>query len=525
MAISQAEIDEMDKISGLSEQEFNDMDNIAMGVQPEQQQPLKGGVEKKYLNITPSGIAKGIADNTLSAVFAPLTAAKNNISVKEGFKKNKSAVQRYREENPTPIKDTVLDIAGYTGLSYIPGLQPVAAAKNATTAAKIGNWVLNSAKLGAIPGIMEGYSKGGFGEAGKGALTGSAVAGGLMAGIPVVGKVGKSIINNPTVKKGVAKTLEYLTSVPEEYTQRALEKELAGKTIFKGKFDTKDINENYKKAGKKAIEGFQDAKLKANQELNDATLNLNNLEEINRNQLANDIIEELDKYSYGGEANAALEQKGKDIYNYLDEIVNRKSNSDLHVTKRNIQNMIRSKYGAETGEGLNALKDVARISPEYEAANAMEQKLHDINDLLGGMNRKTIASKLRNAETDATIRSGYNQAAEDLNDIVAQEYKFLDDVKDLRAREALEKWFPGQGGGSGFGNLLRTGIIGGAPTAAAITHNPSLLGALGLISPKFTGQGTIKNLGLLNKLLEGNNFMGNVARRVVPAAIISGYGN
>ena len=154
----------------------------------------------------------------------------------------------------------------------------------------------------------------------------------------------------------------------------------------------------------------------------------------------------------------------------------------------------------------------------------MEQKLHDINDLLGGMNRKTIASKLRNAETDATVRSGYNQAAEDLNNLVAPEYKFLDDVKDLRAREALESWFPGQGGGfgseQGFGNIIRNAVAGaGLPTAATVSHNPWLLLGVPAVSPKLMAQGTIKNLGRLANLGEKIQNSPLAQRLLTPLAV------
>lgn len=509
------------EIEGDTPPSEQDLDNIFKNTNTQnleqQQEPIKAGVQKTYLNVTPSGIAKGVTDNTLSALFAPYRAMKDNTNLVEGFKANKERVKNYRENNPTPGKDFILDTAAY---SLIP----------VSRAAGLPGVVSNVARYGALPGALEGYSKEGWGGAAKGALGGSAIAGGIMAGIPVVGNVAKKIANSPFTKNLTSKTVKILTSVPEEYTNRAIEKELAGKSILKGKFDKKDLNQNYRQAGKKAIEGFQEAKLKANQELNDATLNLNKLEEINNKELTDNIINELDKYAYGGEANAAIEQKGNDIYNYLDEIANRKSNSGLHVTKRNIQNAIRNKYGQETGEGINALKDIARIindklykiSPEYEAANVAEQKLHDINDLLGGMNKKTIASKLRNAETDATIRSGYNQALEELNNLVDPQYKFLEDVNDLRAREALEQWYPGQFGPSGspegFGNLVKSSLIGGA--AALGTHNPlaALTGALS-VSPKIMGQGIIKGLGGLQNI--NNSFVGDVSRRVLPAALIA----
>ena len=82
----------------------------------------------------------------------------------------------------------------------------------------------------------------------------------------------------------------------------------------------------------------------------------------------------------------------------------------------------------------------------------------------------------------------------------------MDDLNDIRAREALEKLFPGQGGGSGseqgFGNLLRTATMGAAGGTAAIAKKPWALSAVLAMSPKFMAKGTIKNLGFLNRNLD-----------------------
>lgn len=97
---------------------------------------------------------------------------------------------------------------------------------------------------------------------------------------------------------------------------------------------------------------------------------------------------------------------------------------------------------------------------------------------------------------------------------------FMDELNDLRAREALEEWFPGQGGGSGstqgIGNLLRTAIIGGAPTSAVLTHNPLALMGLGMISPKFMANGTIKNLGRYKKFADKIPSKPGKAQRILP---------
>lgn len=203
------------------------------------------------------------------------------------------------------------------------------------------------------------------------------------------------------------------------------------------------------------------------------------------------------------------------------------------------------------------------LSPEYAQINDELKLINSVKNDIGGpagINQNTLAAKLKGIGQEGNTLSNMDERLRNLNTMLDREYKFFDDAKRIaneqaaqnemlkligadsklrnprlldnitdagrlealdklqqrtgvnfmdeleavRAREALEQWFPGQGGGSGssqgFGNLLRTALIGGAPTAAAITHNPAALLGLGLVSPKLTAQGAIKNIGLINNL-------------------------
>ena len=240
-------------------------------------------------------------------------------------------------------------------------------------------------------------------------------------------------------------------------------------------------------------------------------------------------------------------------------------NDVLKRTANQVNNFLRSKF------------------PEYKAPNDMYSLIMDVERGLDGAN--TIAGKIKGIGSEGNLLSGlderlknidtllpsknkfYNQAKDliksenEINAIrnaIGQQYErnprllanrtdeafetaindlqrktgvnFMDELQKIRAREAFEKWFPGQGGGSGssqgFGNLLRTALIGGAPTAAAITHNPVALLGLGAVSPKFTGKGTIQNLGKLNQMAQGwqNLVPENVQRLLTPALIQLGVG-
>lgn len=206
-----------------------------------------------------------------------------------------------------------------------------------------------------------------------------------------------------------------------------------------------------------------------------------------------------------------------------------------------------------------------RNSNEYARVNDRYSLLRDVEKELAGnqgVSASTIGSKLQNIGSSGNLVSGLDSRLKNVDTLLDKQYKFYDEAKDLvdtvnkqnemlrligsanyernprllgnitdeareialqdlqkqtgvnfinqldeiRAREALERFFPGQGGGSGsaqgFGNLLRTSIIGGAPTAAAITQNPLALTGLLSVSPKFAGQGTIKNIGSLYRLLD-----------------------
>lgn len=436
--------------------------------------------------------------------------------------------KRLEAENKNIDKETKKDIAKmWTGgaLEIASAAIPVGGGlKLATKLARAGKPAIARAAgsiLKNTPGLAASGAVGGFGGAlrnGKetiqdylkdtaiGAASGVALGKGLQYG----SKAGKAILDSEAVKKGVPKVLELFTSVPAEYSERAIRKELAGDSIFKGKFNRKDLDEAYKEAGSRAIKGLKNAELDANIAIDAATKNLNNLPAINRTKLTEEIVEDLDKFRRGGSRNAALDEKSAQIYEYLNEIANDTYNSDLSATKGKIQNLISSKYGQETGEGVRALKGIGNkiketldeLSPEYAAANETRANLYDIKNILGGLNKKTLASRLRNVEGDASVRSGYNQAAEALENLVSPQYKFLDEVKDLRAREALEQWYPGQYGGSGTpqgaANLLRASGIG---TLGAITHNPiaTILATLA-VSPKIHAQGTIRNIGKLKNL-------------------------
>ena len=237
--------------------------------------------------------------------------------------------------------------------------------------------------------------------------------------------------------------------------------------------------------------------------------------------------------------------------------------------KANYSNDIFGNYG---NSGIKSIAGdinqyLRKLNPEYSKINDELRLLHGVkNDITGGqgLNQNTFSGKLRNIGSEGNVLSNMDERLKNLDTLLDNEYKFysdaerlantqrtqnemintlgikqkmrnprllenikdekglealnnlqkqtgvnfMDELENVKAREALESFFPGQGGGSGssqgFGNLLRTSIIGGAPTAAIIAHNPAALAGLTAVSPKLMGQGTIKAIGALNNITNKN---------------------
>ena len=664
---------------------FTDSDVDEVAAQLNSQLPTQTKQQPKQnkgMDITPSGIVKKIdkvGENIGAALAAPIVANINKTSVQDAFNKNIKKINEYNKQKASPMRDFAVDTAGY---SLIP----------ASRATGLPGFVSNVVRFGALPGALEGL-KNGVGDSIKGALGGSAVAGGIQAALPPlargVGKGFQKIAENPNVQKGVAKTVEVLTSVPEKLANRAIQSELAGQSLLKGKFNPetayqgierklrtakgtlptkqqyqkqyKEIgnqvrqklnnntvnesvfDEQIAKLGQKATNGLEFLKTDAENKLMNVLEALDN-KIAGTNNVKNAVDGIINQFGKGGVYNSAIEEAPQ-VVGYLDEALSKDGLTlrDLHRIKERLYDLGYQADNLKQGTAAKVARGTAgqinnylrSVAPEYIQPNETYATIVNLEKELGGLNKNTIGGKLKNYGDSSQILSGFKDKLQRLNNILPDEMKFLDEVQNinskrlaqeqltsnlpesilndiskhqnaplevqntlerfapdelnafrniydkqttqndimktiagqqyernprllanrndlkaeealeylqeqsgikfmdelenLRAREALEKWFPGQGGGSGseqgFGNLLRTSIIGGAPTAALLTHNPAAVLGLGLVSPKITGQGLIKGLGNLrnigNKLINADGFVGNVARRVLPAATVS----
>lgn len=482
--------------------------------------------EKKGIDITPSGLARKVAIGISTPIRQVLYKESPEVARDKATEQIEAPFSGRPLSKGQGVSNLINTTAFAADVSPYFTMPQLNAVKGVGLGAKAANLGLTGAYQSGIAGGLESLKQEGDLS---GVGTGSFVGGATSAALPVGGKVVSMGLNSPIFKNSFSGVTSLTSSVPYEYIQRALDKELAGKSILKGKFDTKDLNQNYYEAGQKAINGLKELELQANKNLNIATKNLNNYPLVDREQLTQKLVNQIDNYANSGTRNSALDEKGKDIYNFLEQVANDTDNVSLDATKDQIQNLVKSKYGAESGAGINALKEMGHtiketldtMSPEYALANENRAKLFEIKDTLNGLNKKTIATKLRNADTDANVRNAYNQAAEELDSLVSPENKFLEDVRDLRARESLEQWYPGQYGGmgsqSGVANLVRGGAAITGLSNAALTHNP-LLAPITVVSmsPKLGAKNSIRAIGALNNFAANENKFNKTAQRLLP---------
>ena len=275
-------------------------------------------VKKGGINLTPSGIANSISSNISAGLDAPIVALRDNIPLNEAFQQSKERIQSARDNDSlAKAQDFLTDMVGYSALPFARGGGAV-------------NFIKNAVVQGGIPGALESLKNGGNVAGGAGLGTGIAAA---LQGInPVIAKGANKIIDSGFIDN-MPKILEALTSVPAEYSERAIEKELAGNSLFKGKFDAKtaykpiekkirqakealpnseSFADEYYKLGKKAVEGFENLKAGAGQEIGEMLTKLNP-RPVEINGLKNSLDSLINSYSKGGEVNPAEILAGRNI--------------------------------------------------------------------------------------------------------------------------------------------------------------------------------------------------------------------
>ena len=318
---------------------------------------------KKGIDLTPSGIANTISSNIAAGISAPIDALHYNKPIGEAFSEAKDRIDTARaNDKAARVQDFLTDMAGYYAL---PVLRGGGAAR----------FLGNAAIQGGIPGAAESLKRGGNAVGGAGVGTGIVAA--LQGITPQAGKIVNKALESDVIKKNLPKILEGLTSVPAEYSERALEKELAGQSILNGKFDAdtayipierklrqakdmlptaEDFAGEYYNLGKKAAEGFENLKNAAGQEISEMLGKLGN-EPVDIGGLKNSLEGLINSYAKGGTVNPAEIRAGRDLEQVKD-LLGIKSKQDTAKELGNYYNS--NKIGAISGGEMD--KEAERIA-------------------------------------------------------------------------------------------------------------------------------------------------------------------
>ena len=345
-----------------------------------------------------------------------------------------------------------------------------------------------------------------------------------------------------------------------------------------------DFGNMYYGMGEKALEGMKAIQEGAGNDIQEMLSNLSSKPEDTK-YLKSAVESAIKKYARGGDINPAEIRASRDLDLVKDllDIEGGVKPIDLHNIKELLYDI--ANYDTAGGIKNDSIKAVANqinnylrhIEPKYAKPNDTFANIKNIIKGLDGQN--TMGNKIKQIGSEGSALSGMDNRLKAVDDLLPKEYKFynqakeinqiqdevqnikntvgkqyernprllanrtdeafenaindlqdkskinfMEDLNNARAREALENWFAGQGGGSGsaqgFANLLRTAIIGGSPTTAVLTHNPLALTGLLTVSPKFMAKGSIKNLGRISNA--GKNMQSKAydeaIKKLIPAA-------
>ncbi len=305
----------------------NSLDNTAMP-EPEpitQNTVLKGGVEKT-VNLSPSNIMHEVSDTLGAGIVAPVKMAKDNQTYSEAFNAIKQDLKDERQNYMlSKVGDSLLDMGVYSRVNPFKIAYPIVnvGANGAVQGALINE--IDSLKNKGL-NLSENLKDLGFGGA-IGAGTGA-------IGAYSLGKLANGI-ESPWFQNKLANAIEFLTSVPKKYTDRALKAEMSGTSILGNNFNAdatykrigdmlrqakdrlpnkEEFSMQFNKLGKKAYDGFNEKQVELEQKIREV---LNKMEEsqntLDIQNLRNSLKDTINSFANGGNINPALETAGREI--------------------------------------------------------------------------------------------------------------------------------------------------------------------------------------------------------------------
>ncbi len=396
-------------------------------------------LNKKGINLTPSGIANNIGATIGAGLAAPIVAAKEGKTLKESYDTaNKRASQARENDKIGKVQDFLTDLAVYGTIPQIRGT---------STLGKAGAFAGNAAIQGGLPGLLEGIKAGENPLAGAG--MGTSVAAGLQA-IPIIGKgLGKAAQLAPIATKTIGRIKPETLKQVVKPNSKALDltEDEAQRLLMN---TTERVQHDYQNLLDKAGEKVQEATLRLPENRGVPASTLKNI--------LNDIYE---GYSTSGDKalNVAYNKAGK-IYNQITDLIDKASDLQEvgNVSAPKLNDLIKNvksfniKWDDPNAQTVNTIlkqiygnytRRLSNLSPELKAANKEFSKLANFEDNEGV--RRILqpakegdldipSSALRNYNSTIT-KGNSNRNIQDLENILVENgsQPFLNDIDDVNA--------------------------------------------------------------------------------------------
>jgi hypothetical protein len=410
---------------------------------------LQGGVSKN-IDLTPSGIADGVALNTLSALGAPLYALKNKQSLPQAFQDVKNQYVESRndieEQYPNLKRDRERTNAQFDFGTYmlLPGPKGTG----------IGKQMLNSALQGGIIAGAESTKNNGLGVQN---LKDAALGAGIGAALPPMFKAGGAVVKGGVdlakkAGKGFAERIAHLKpstierAVQPDSVALDLNEDAAQNLLMN---TTEDIQRGYKNLLDKAGQNIQYAAMRLPE---------------NRGVWASTLKDSLDDIyaGYSTGTNKALNpayNNAGDIYSDINSLIEagavdgRISAPNLNDIMNNIKNYPIEWNKTTSKDRQQILKQIyndysrrlGNLSPELRKANKAYSELAKFDDnegvrqiinpnVIKGENIDSASRALKNYNSTVT-KGNTNRNIQDLEKILVKNGNepFIGKIDDVNA--------------------------------------------------------------------------------------------
>ena len=429
---------------------------------------------KKGIDLTPSGLYKQAISYPAGAIRALAKGEDFNTA-------REKALQTYKDFKPAGgLMDVAFDTYIYSKLpvsKFATAEKFNRLGKFSNLGADVANNAITGAGQGAVIGGLEGLKEDASLEGALGGATTGALVGGSIGGaVPVVATGVTKAIESPRFQNTVAKGIEALTSSPEKYNKLALENELKGNSIFKGKWDVdtaykpierelvtaksrlatnkdyknifKGLGESvrkkleasvkpdeyfaqeYNKIGNQALNAINNLQENAGRAVGEAVTKLPPKAEIPTSELKKIMDKLYDSYSVSGrpDLNVAI-NKGGGLYNKVDDWLN--NNQQLNALKEGIESRLNSNELASTVFNKEAENEAFDILANATGKNAnwLKSQLKSDSNAKGmGKRREFIEKQLDKVDDKLDLNATKGQYKNYDTSALAYENAYGNDV-------------------------------------------------------------------------------------------------